>query len=833
MDPRFHPLRSEHAQPVPLASCLRACLAAAAMHGSAWADTLPPPLASPPPSQLLEYDPQGNLIRRTLALQTSDWTPSRTVHDRLGRPREQVNEANHSIRLERDTGAPHELRVLDPRNLVTRYTRDGFGQVRELGSPDTGVAVYGYSAAGEPASRLDSRGVQATFTHDAIGRPTLATYQGPTGTVVHTLRYDEPEGGPQAVGQLTSASWPGGSAAFGYDAQGRLARAVQRYALPGRTTELETRYTYHPGGHVDRLVYPSGRVLHYDRSQGRIVGLSMSPRTWDPGRTLLSGIQYEAGPGEGGRPTQWNWHLDTRLQPVLRLFDVYGRLVRHPLGGAERYLAYDDANRITAYSHLDGVSGQATAAATALNQSFTYDRAGRLMTVSTPQASWVYDYDANGNRTRLQLSTPTGGLTQVSTIDGASNRLLALDQPPRQLQHDAAGNLHTQIDGPWARRYTHDATGRMTGGWVDGPQGRTAHAHAYNPWGQRVARWRPLRPGCVADVPSCNSAQDSDADRSQVTLFVYDTEGRLLGEYDAAGQPLREYVWLQDMPAVVLQGRPLADTVLFLYTDHLDTPRVAIDSAGRQRWSWVAEPFGNSAAVTNPLGLGPVDLPLRMPGQLFDADTGLLYNWHRHYDAGVGRYTQSDPIGLAGGINTYSYVGGNPLSYVDPRGLAGCKWVGPALICDVGPPPVVDPDYPSSPSASSAGFRNPFEGLFKNPKPRWVTGKQESYWDAAQCYEGDPCQQLKAYVRQANRDAKGKQGRMETDAQGLFRNAYSTPNPSVTGSPTTWMGHWRDLRGLIGKINEMIAMGQRMGCDMSEEIVMMGGLYLPNAPRNP
>ena len=59
---------------------------------------------------------------------------------------------------------------------------------------------------------------------------------------------------------------------------------------------------------------------------------------------------------------------------------------------------------------------------------------------------------------------------------------------------------------------------------------------------------------------------------------------------------------------------------------------------------------------------------LRFPGQYYDAETGLHYNMARYYNPRVGGYDQSDPIGLAGGINTYGYVRGNPTNLIDPRG---------------------------------------------------------------------------------------------------------------------------------------------------------------------
>jgi RHS repeat-associated protein len=129
---------------------------------------------------------------------------------------------------------------------------------------------------------------------------------------------------------------------------------------------------------------------------------------------------------------------------------------------------------------------------------------------------------------------------------------------------------------------------------------------------------------------------------------------------------------IADAIRLVPLAAPAQPRLHFIHVDHLNTPRLVADAAGTTVWKWdQQEPFGNNPADENPSGLGIFDLPLRLPGQTYDKETGLHHNYFRDFDPSLGIYNQSDPIGLKGGINTYAYVSGSPLRNIDPFGLKG------------------------------------------------------------------------------------------------------------------------------------------------------------------
>lgn len=549
-------------------------------------------------------------------------------------------------------GADALTQVADPRNLATSYSPNGLGNVTSQSSPDTGATSYTHDAAGNVLTKTDARGKTTSYAYDALNRLTSISY--PTG-VATTFEYD---GGttptPAEKGELTKMVDESGSTSYSHDSLGRL--STKTVVIAGKT--FTTSYSWgDTGSALDKLVaitYPSGNRVNYSYdAQGYLNAISVNPvnpngvGTSATSTSLLGNVTYNAE----NKLTGWLWS-DGKARSFA--YDGYGQISAYNLGDAQgtgnaagslRALTRDAAGRIIGYSHTNNGSPL-----TSLDQSFGYDKLNRLTSATLNSSSTQYRYDETGNRTSKVIA----GTTYTNTIASTSNKLTQTQDVngTASILHDAAGNIVN--DGTSSFSYSDRgrlASVQTAGGTV---------SYLYNGLNLRVYKSGPTA------VVNTGAA-----------YYLYDEQGQLLGEYDAAGNPVYETVYLGSLPVGVLKQTGSAatsdiQTTLYnLHADHIATPRVITQQDEQIVWRWdTAESFGGSVPDQNPSNLGTFVYNQRFPGQVFDAESGLFQNWNREYNSRYGRYIQSDPIGLKGGINTFAYVGGNPLSLVDPQGLS-------------------------------------------------------------------------------------------------------------------------------------------------------------------
>ena len=188
------------------------------------------------------------------------------------------------------------------------------------------------------------------------------------------------------------------------------------------------------------------------------------------------------------------------------------------------------------------------------------------------------------------------------------------------------------------------------------------------------------------------------------SIQVSDTNGKTVAD------AVRLVEVVTDPPIEVIEN------TYYVHSDHLGTPQRLSGDLGQVVWALNQSPFGISSVDQDFDGDGiEVEMNLRFAGQYFDRESGLHYNYFRDYDPSAGRYIQSDPIGLAGGLNTYEYVENNPLKYIDRFGLRTI---------------LIRPPY--VPQSGAAGYnRDLHEALdgLNDPRPSWRPIPRRRNWN--------------------------------------------------------------------------------------------------------
>jgi len=255
------------------------------------------------------------------------------------------------------------------------------------------------------------------------------------------------------------------------------------------------------------------------------------------------------------------------------------------------------------------------------------------VTVGTadPSGSW---HNVNGLVENVAIFDDILTPEEVSYLYELKNSKSVTELQTTNFTYDPNGNTTQKGDMTFA----YNQANRMSGS----VNGTTSAKYTYNAKGERSIK-------VVNDGVS-----------GVETHYIFDLNGQLIAEADALGVIQKEYVYLNGQPFAQIIG----SDIYYYHNSHLGTPEIMTDANQTIVWQASYTPFGKATVSVN-----AVENNIRFPGQYFDSETNLHYNYFRDYDPEIGRYIQSDPIGLAGGINTYGYVGGNPVNAIDPLGL--------------------------------------------------------------------------------------------------------------------------------------------------------------------
>jgi RHS repeat-associated protein len=687
------------------------------------------------------YDANGNLITQTDALGHA----TQFAYDQRGRLTSATNALGHA----------------------TAFAYDGVGRISQVTQADGTVISYEYDLAGRRTAMTDAKGNRTGYDYDgayrlksesdALNQTTFYDYDPMSNLIART----------DALSRTTN---------FDYDDFNRLVKITYPEAMVG-ATRLFAILTYDAVGNVTQRTDTAGRVTSsaYDDLNRVVSSTDADNKTTTFEYDALSRVT--AVRDAQNQRYRFNYDSLGRLKHIRRgttvmsfTYDAVGnRNTRTDYNGALTDYTYDALNRLKAITYPDTTTVSYTydklsRLQTATNENgtvnFDYNKMNRLTSVSDVFGQTVdYNYDANGNRTKLSLNTAlvatyrydgvnrltklldssgaaftfdydaTNKLTQkkapnnVKTsyqYDGLDRLTRLLDNKgvatiaDRQYQYNTVSQI-TQISEPsTTRSYVYDAVDRLTSAGYTNPA-QPPENYVYDSVGNRTSSQlsasygyqpfnRMTNTSTATFVYDANGNLTSKTDGTGTRTFAWDFENRLKQvmlpsgntityKYDAVGRRIQRartggvstnFIYdgqdvVKDLnsdgstvdylngPGIdnklrLTDSRLAATGPLYFLQDHLGSTTAFTNSAGGVTSQINYDSFGNpttSASLTR----------YTYTGREFDSDTGLYYYRARWYDPQVGRFISEDPIGLAGGINQFAYVGNNPQNAKDPTGL--------------------------------------------------------------------------------------------------------------------------------------------------------------------
>jgi RHS repeat-associated protein len=598
-----------------------------------------------------QLDSEGRVLTVTDAIGR---TTSRS-YDLAGRLKQVTDPAGKITRSAYDA-AGNRISVIDPLNHETRYEYDALNRktaVIQLGITPNARTQFTYDAAGNLTSFTDGEGHTTAYTYDSLSRRTQTTQ--PLGQSVQQV-YD----GRNRPVQVTNSR--GQKIIYTYEDWGP-AKLEQQYPTASATT-------------------PTRTVTYTRDNRGNVLNLT------DDG--IQSG-QYYASTYDA---------LDRRYDETLSYIPGGNRVLQHRYDrfGNRKQIGLQDAAPVTNTYNFNKLNQVATASLAGAALTNTYYADDDRQTVAYPNGvTETYTYKANGPLDTVSSAGPSGPLSAFSYT------------------YDDALNVATLTDGDGVHSFLYDGANRMTQATHPSSSGLGTESFVYDRVGNRKdsansSLWTYDANNRIAQGGAVTYTFDADgslATRNDGTTFSHDVKSRLtqyaggsttasylydsfgrrirktvngtttwylwdltsvLAEYDASGSRTLRYGYLPG--ALVAAQVQDANGTYYVHSGAKQTPRLLTNSAGQVAWQARYAAYGTAAVNGDVDGNGVgIVFNQRLPGQYADAESALSYNYARYYDSSLGRYAESDPIGLNGGFDLYLYANGNPTTYVDPSGL--------------------------------------------------------------------------------------------------------------------------------------------------------------------
>ncbi|HME72643.1 MAG TPA: RHS repeat-associated core domain-containing protein [Myxococcota bacterium] len=617
-------------------------------------------------------------------------------------------------------------KVTDAAGKETDYTYDDLGRLVKVVSPDTGTTLYLYDAAGNLVTKVeDFTGSRRTtnYTYDGLNRLTGVTF--PTDPA-WTFTYDTSATTNQ-MGRLASVTNGTVTTELEYSARGKV--LAERTTVGGK--QYSVLYRYDVSGNLASIQEPSGVTTTYSYSGSRPQQLSINsgPTSTGIGNITISGgtqisniaflpfgprISADFG---GGVSSQRQYNLryqmtglqvTTSTTTYLNQSYIYNYTAGAPgpndpgpnldaladnLNPSQsRFFFYDPLDRLSEDSDLSGNP----------IYSYSYDAVGNRSQQVGPDGPTSYSYEPNTDR----LASATGAEALQYAHDAYGNRIWAGAAPysgTPSLKYNESNRL-VEVDDPnnpttVLGQYTYDAFGRR----VQKVAGGVTTLYLYDLAGHLSETVTTSAiPNNVRDVVYIEDELVGVVDQAknvgakvspslrgffertppdQWLLLAFESGALLLLLATPVRRALPSAAPIALLAAILSinscgGGGP---TFYWVYTDYIGKPLAVTNS--QLVWTATYTPFGLATPNTNPSGAGTFNLDFRFPGQIFDAESGLHYNFYRTYDPAIGRYLESDPLGLQAGVNVYTYAQGSPTNLNDPNGRI--IWI-PIIVAGVG-----------------------------------------------------------------------------------------------------------------------------------------------------